>query len=141
MGCSQTVPVVLPLFAQKTCQQTPVKLSHYIACIFDLNLVNSLPKDLLTHTLSYLEAEDILNLEVAAPTVSTEGAWKLLCSQRNLTSRSSYRCVGSIIITNRPGRRLTWKDLFMLDCRSPSPRRYLSYSDHTNQKYVVFVNE
>lgn len=133
--------MVLPTFAQAPKLNASESLSHYGACSFDINIVNNLPKDLLTHTLTYLEAEDILNLEVATAKVLTDGAWKFLCAKRNLTSRSSYRCVGSIIITNRPGRSLSWKDLFMLDCNSPSPRRYLSYEDNSNQKYVVFVNE
>ena len=141
MGCSQTLPVALPTFAHKPKAKAPENLSQCGTCCFDISIVNNLPKDLLTHTLTYLEAGDILNLEVATTKVSTDGAWKFLCAKQNLTSRSSYRCVGSIIITNRPGRSLSWKNLFMLDCKSPSPRRYLSYKDNSNQKYVVFVNE
>ena len=141
MGCRQGVPAVLPVRAIGANFQKINRPLDGNSCVLDLSIVNSMPGELLTHMLSYLSVEDVLHLEAATPKIPTEGAWKLLCAKRNLRSRSTYRCVGSIIITNRPGRSLSWKDLFVLDCKSPSPRRYLSYKDSANQKYVVFVNE
>jgi len=107
----------------------------------DLERFAGIPGDILGKIFQFLSAAETVRLEAAlGDKVDTNLAWRNFCLQKGLTSRDSYRCVGNVVITNRPGKSLSWKSLYILDRKTEKPQKYLSYSDGNNQKYVVFVN-
>ncbi len=107
----------------------------------DLERFVGLPDEILGKIFQFLSAAETVRFEAAlGDAVNTNVAWRNFCLQKGLISRDSYRCVGNVVITNRPGKSLSWKSLYFLDRKTEKPQKYLSYSDTNNQKYVVFVN-
>ena len=103
-----------------------------------------LPGVLLLEVLKFLSPKGLVSLEaVFGVQVDTELAWKRLCYSEGLTSRVSLLSAGNIVIANRPSpKKLKWKQLYALKKKSYSKeKRYLSYRDDKNRKYIVFVKD
>ena len=103
-----------------------------------------LPGVLLLEVLKVFVPQMSVSLEtVFGVQVDTELAWKRLCYIEGLTSRVSLLSAGNIVIANRPSpKKLKWKQLYALKKKSYSKdKRYLSYRDDKNRKYIVFVKD
>ena len=103
-----------------------------------------LPGVLLLQVLNFLSPKCLLSLEaVFGAQVDTDLAWKRLCYSEGLTSRVSLLSAGNIVIANRPSpKKLKWKQLYALKKTSCSKdKRYLSYRDEKNRKYIVFIKD
>ena len=122
---------------RKVCQ------GNSIALPLSIDTFLALPTALLSEILTFLPVSSLVNLESAVGLqLDTSLAWKQLCKKQGLTSRTSFLSSGSIVVTNRPSPfKLSWKKLFMLNHQTKNPKKYLTYKDAKNRKYVIFVNE
>ena len=122
---------------RKLCQVNSITLP------LSMDTFLALPHALLSEILILLPVPSLVNLEIAfGAQLDTALAWKQLCQKQGLTSRMSFLSSGSIVVTNRPSPfKLSWKKLFILNHQTKNPKKYLTYKDAKNRKYVVFVNE
>ena len=138
MGCRYSVLV-------EEGKLTGLKSAEFKRCKYERTLnfewFSNLPDIILVRVFQFLTAADAAHSDSAfGKKFNSEFIWQHFCRQRGIKSRKSCRCVGNIVVTNRPGKTLSWKRLYILDCQSDRRQNYLSYHDGMNQKYVVFVD-